>query len=769
MVWKNFAELETKLNKILHLGCLISKSEGAYLIGVTGSSYKTYAVSGKVDADAEIFSEFNREFIDRTFKNDIPLEELPSYGTFRDESGIASVYYKHLHTFNNIQCIVFFLLSNGNEFSFDLSEEFTAYLDTLKETIELFFNAESERLFNVDLPVIITNGKGELININSKAERLFNIKNTASFETFKNSLSLYYKNDVRIPFDELPFITAVKKKEKILFVKAKYKKAGEKKEEWFRINSIPYTNEAGEIDTVLTTLWDVTGKFDYEDWFEETAKNIQSVLYSSDVVGRQLNFVSEAAANIFGFDKKDLKNDFVFLLRRIHPQYLKTFRSFLKKVNSGEDANIEYKLVCADSREFYVRHMGFPIMENGKVVRVVGSITNITDEVNFRKQLVKSEERFRLLIETADDFIFTLNSYGYFVTVNTLGAKGFGYTPEEMIDRHFLEFVDDESKADVAIAFQKILTNEDLTRFNVRFIDKFGSSLVYEINARNIQTENGTGGLIGIGREISERIKNEEKLKELNAKLIEANRLISIEQDRAKQQISVLEELNRLKNEFISSVSHELRTPLASIVGFAETLTYENDLTPELSKEFSEIIYNEGRRLARLINDILDFSKLESNREALEKNTINIVDLLNETAEKWQHPMKKKELSFHVEIPAETIELYADKERISKAVGNLLSNAIKFTNKGGRVSLLLRDFPKEIEIIVSDTGAGIPKEELPRLFQKFSKVNRSGTQIPGAGFGLAAVKQIVDLHNGLIKVKSEIDKGSTFIMKLPKK
>lgn len=98
-----------------------------------------------------------------------------------------------------------------------------------------------------------------------------------------------------------------------------------------------------------------------------------------------------------------------------------------------------------------------------------------------------------------------------------------------------------------------------------------------------------------------------------------------------------------------------------------------------------------------------------------------------------------------------------------------MSNAVKFTNKGGRISLLARDFLKEVEIIVSDTGIGIPKEDIPKLFQKFSKVGRTGTQIPGAGFGLAAVKQIIDLHGGLVKVKSELDKGSTFIIKLPKK
>lgn len=607
--------------------------------------------------------------------------------------------------------------------------------------------------------------------INPSSEILARFNNQLYQETIKNNTPLEklssieeIKNELKVKSIYYTYLTHVNSKDYITVLMSS-------SEENF---SSPFTEKISlYFESLKETIETVYGiKEDDQlknDWFKETAKNIQSVLYSSDVDGNRFNFVSDTAANEFGFTKEALKEISFSLIKKIHPDFRKEFGAFWNRLKSGQNAGMEYKLIGPDSKEFFVRHTGFPVFEDDKVVRIVGSITNITEEIKFRKRLEKSEERFRLLIETADDLIFTLNSYGYFVTVNSLGAKGLGYTPEEMTGKHFLEFVDESSKPDIAIAFQQILNKGELTRFNVKFVDKFENALTYEINARNIRSGNGTGGLIGIGREVSERIKNEEKLKELNSKLIEANRLISIEQDRAKQQISVLEELNRLKNEFISNVSHELRTPLASIVGFAETLSSEEDLPPDMQKEFSQVIYAEGKRLARLINDVLDFSKLENDKDSLEKSTFNIIELLKEIVEKWQTQMSRKELTFHVEIPDALVEVNADKERISKAIGNLLSNAVKFTNKGGRVSLLVRDFLKEVEIIISDTGIGIPKEELPRLFQKFNKVNRSGTQAPGAGFGLAAVKQIIDLHEGLIKVKSEVDKGSTFIIKLPKK
>jgi two-component system phosphate regulon sensor histidine kinase PhoR len=103
-----------------------------------------------------------------------------------------------------------------------------------------------------------------------------------------------------------------------------------------------------------------------------------------------------------------------------------------------------------------------------------------------------------------------------------------------------------------------------------------------------------------------------------------------------------------------------------------------------------------------------------------------------------------------------------------KVFYNLVANAIKYNHKNGRISIIVQDFKKEVEVAVSDTGVGIPEKELPNLFQKFSKVQTSIAQIGGTGFGLVTVKQIVDLHKGFIKVKSEIDKGTTFIIRLPK-
>ncbi len=384
------------------------------------------------------------------------------------------------------------------------------------------------------------------------------------------------------------------------------------------------------------------------------------------------------------------------------------------------------------------------------------------------RELEKSEEKFRMLVDTANDLIFILNGFGYFSMVNKNGALALGYSPADMIGKHFLEYIEPQDAAKIAEAFQRIINSEDVTIFEANFITKLSTRLTFEIHAKPLKTDGEITGMISIGRDISGRLKDEAKQKELNQKLIEANRIISIERERAKNKITVLEELNKLKGEFISNVSHELRTPLASIVGFAETILSDRDLPKEMILDFTGIILTEGKRLAKLINEVLDFSKLESGEEELKTVTLNIVDLLDSTIQSFEKQIKEKAIIISADYPDEGVNIKADKERLVKALSNILSNAIKFNNRDGRITIIVQDIKNEVEISISDTGIGIAPKDIPNLFQKFGKINRPGTQIPGAGFGLVTVKQIVDMHKGLIKVTSELNKGTTIIIRLPK-
>ncbi len=303
---------------------------------------------------------------------------------------------------------------------------------------------------------------------------------------------------------------------------------------------------------------------------------------------------------------------------------------------------------------------------------------------------------------------------------------------------------------------------------NLEIAPNFGTEQLFSFKIKPIIENNVLNGIIGIGTNITNKNYTNKKLEELNAKLTEAYRINSIERDRAEEQINILSELNTLKNEFISNVSHELRTPLASIIGFAETIAEDKKLTIEKVKEFNDIILTESKRLAKLINDVLDFSELESDKKQLKKNSVDIITILNKNIKSLKPKYEHKNITLTSKLPESEIIIFADKNRIYKAINYLLSNAIKFTGINGRITIRVKEFLKEVEIVISDTGIGIPKENIPFLFDKFSKINKRGHKVSGAGFGLITVKQIIDLHKGLIRVKSELNKGTSFIIKLPK-
>ena len=375
---------------------------------------------------------------------------------------------------------------------------------------------------------------------------------------------------------------------------------------------------------------------------------------------------------------------------------------------------------------------------------------------------------FHLLSESSKELIFTLDQYGIFTFLNKYGLDQLKYNHEEIYGRHFFEFINEQYKPTVGDAFQKLVIEKKLVKFEAELIPKVSFEQNYSITIIPIFKGGELDHLLGIGNNLSQRNIEKKRNEELLAKLKEANRINSIEKDRAKQQISVLSELNNLKNEFISNVSHELRTPLASIIGFAEAIGDDKNLTIDRAIEFNDIILTESKRLAKLINDVIDFSELENEKQQLVKNSLNIIDLLNDTIESFKTECRAKNITLTSKIPESEIIIYADTERLKKAFSYVLSNAIKFTNENGRITLIAQEFLKEVEIVISDTGVGISDQKIPLLFDKFSKVKRVGNNLPGAGFGLVTVKQIIDLHKGLIRVKSEVDKGTSFIIKLPK-
>lgn len=226
--------------------------------------------------------------------------------------------------------------------------------------------------------------------------------------------------------------------------------------------------------------------------------------------------------------------------------------------------------------------------------------------------------------------------------------------------------------------------------------------------------------------------------------------------------------LEKIRSDFVANVTHELKTPLTSINGFVETLKNNEDIDINTRNRFLDIIEMESNRLRRLIDDILILSFIENKKNELDEE-VNIITAFKEVFDLTFDLAKNKNISYNYKFSNEKIYMRANRDYIKQIFLNLVDNAIKYTPENGKVNVSIYDDNENIIISVKDNGMGIPSEDITRIFERFYRVDKARSRkIGGTGLGLAIVKHIVISLNGNIKVNSTINKGSEFIVTLPK-
>jgi two-component system phosphate regulon sensor histidine kinase PhoR len=233
-----------------------------------------------------------------------------------------------------------------------------------------------------------------------------------------------------------------------------------------------------------------------------------------------------------------------------------------------------------------------------------------------------------------------------------------------------------------------------------------------------------------------------------------------------------LEKLERVRKDFVINVSHELRTPLASIQGYTETLLDGAVHDPEHNVRFLTIIRQNAERLGRLTADLMTLSRLELKTTRFQFASYYLHDLLGDCCDSVRPIAEKKHIEIVLEEASPGDEVFCDSEAVHQVMGNLLDNAIKYTPQSGKIAVgsrkLMRGQTEMMEIFVRDTGMGIPADELPRLFERFYRVDKARSrQMGGTGLGLAIVKHLVRAMGGDVRIESEPGKGSTFSFTLP--
>lgn len=371
--------------------------------------------------------------------------------------------------------------------------------------------------------------------------------------------------------------------------------------------------------------------------------------------------------------------------------------------------------------------------------------------------LLKNQDCYSLLIENSRDAIF-VHRNGKVIFVNESAVKLVGLkSKDELIGRLVLEFIDIEQRENVKDKFEKIYDKKSIV-FNFEGkIFKQDGNVVNVQNTSTYFTYAGEPTILSIIHDITPE-KQVEKLQldiEKNLKLL--NETI---------------EFNKLITELFTNISHELKTPLNVIYSAVQVLSLYNNKEEfsDKKEEYLIIMKQNCYRLMRLINNFLDITKVDAGFLKLNMANLNIVSVIEDITLSVASYVESKQVQLIFDTDVEEKIMPFDPDKIERIILNLLSNAIKYTNCGGEILVALTNKEDSIMISVKDTGIGIPKEKLKFIFERFAQIDKTLKRpCEGTGIGLSLVKSFTKMHEGSIEIKSKIDVGSEFIIKLPTK
>ncbi|MGA3202267.1 MAG: ATP-binding protein [Bryobacteraceae bacterium] len=369
---------------------------------------------------------------------------------------------------------------------------------------------------------------------------------------------------------------------------------------------------------------------------------------------------------------------------------------------------------------------------------------------------VRIERRFRELLEAAPDAIIEVDCEGRIVLLNLVTEHMFGYSREELLGKS-VELLVPESVRGGHVHKREGYWNHPATRpmgsgLALEGCRKDGSRFPVEISLSPVHSEEGLR-ITAVIRDTSERKRAEDRFRAMSETYTRELELRNLEVERA----------NQLKSEFLASMSHELRTPLHTVIGFAELLGEEIEGSlNEKQKRFVGHIHKDSMHLLDLINDILDLSKVEAGRLRIQREAVDVAASVEEALASIQPGAAANSIRIETDI-AVSDAIFADRVRFKQILYNLLSNAVKFTPHGGSIRVEARLRGEFVEVSVTDTGIGIPKDQHEAIFDKFHQVGATTKGVrEGTGLGLAISKALIEGHGGRISVSSELGKGSRF-------
>ena len=365
-------------------------------------------------------------------------------------------------------------------------------------------------------------------------------------------------------------------------------------------------------------------------------------------------------------------------------------------------------------------------------------ITNITNNLNDLSEVIRltqenleqESKRLNSILSYMTDGVLATNRRGKITMINDMAKKQLGVQKEEVLNKSILELLKIEDEYEL----RDLITQ--VPELMIDSQDANGEYLSLRVRFALVRRESGfISGLVAVLHDTTEQEKEE-----------------------------------RERRLFVSNVSHELRTPLTSVKSYLEALD-EGALSEPVAPDFIKVSLDETNRMMRMVTDLLHLSRIDNATSHLDVELINftafITFILNRF-DKMRGPDEEKKYELVRDYPITSVWIEIDTDKMTQVIDNILNNAIKYSPDGGKITVTMKTTDDQMILSISDQGLGIPKQDLPRIFDRFYRVDRARSRAQGGtGLGLAIAKEIIKQHKGFIWAKSEYGKGSTFTIVLP--
>jgi two-component system sensor histidine kinase/response regulator len=487
--------------------------------------------------------------------------------------------------------------------------------------------------------------------------------------------------------------------------------------------------------------------------FQQFALDQHAIVSIADVKGR-ITYANQKFRDISGYSAAELLGRNHRIVKSDHhtPEF---YQTMWRTIARGEVWHGEIMNRAKNGNPYWVASTIVPSIDTrGKPFQYVSIRTDISRRKAAEERLREEREFLSSLTDTLGDGVYVLDTDGRCTFLNPEGERLLGWSADELLGRGIHNLVHNKTAEGGTCAAsdcpikRTVMENRTFRADSEVFLHRDGTAFPVSVVSVPLNSNGRLSGSVTIFRDISEQKHREQDLRQAR--------------DEA-------ERASRAKSEFLSSMSHELRTPMNAILGFAQLMQVQDDLSEE-NQEFVGEILKAGRHLLELINEVLDLAKIEAGRIDLFPEAVDCLELLDECLALTTPLAADRGISVQV-APAHRLRsgVWGDRTRFKQVLINLLSNAIKYNREGGSVDIsLVETVDDRLQIRVKDTGPGIPQEQQQGLFEPFTRAVSDGQAIEGTGIGLVISRRLAQIMGGALDFESSSENGSCFWVELPR-